>query len=119
MNIVVIDGDHLTLEEIYAVAVDNVPVEISPEAIQKIEKSRKYVEQLVDEDTIVYGVTTGFGKFSNIKISHKDVLTLQENLIMSHQTGVGEPFPEDVVRAIMLLRVNTLAKGFSGIRPVS
>ncbi len=116
MNVVIVDGEHLTLEEIYAVAVDNVPVELSSEAKQKIETSRKYVERLVKDDAIVYGVTTGFGKFSNVKIDHDDLLKLQENLIMSHQTGVGEPFPEDVARAIMLLRANTLAKGFSGVR---
>ena len=116
MNVVVVDGEHLTLEEIYAVAVDNVPVEISSDARQKVEQSRSYVERLVEEDSVVYGVTTGFGRFSNVKIEHDDVLTLQENLIMSHQTGVGEPFPEDIVRAIMLLRANTLAKGHSGIR---
>lgn len=116
MNVVAIDGEHLTLEEIYAVAVENVPVELSSEAKLKIRTSRKYVEQLVEEDANVYGVTTGFGKFSNVKIDHADVLKLQENLIMSHQAGVGEPFPEDVVRAIMLLRANTLAKGFSGVR---
>ncbi len=116
MNIVIIDGEHLTLEEIYAVAVDNVPVEISSDAKIKIDQSRKYVEELVKEDQVVYGVTTGFGKFSTVKINHEDALKLQENLILSHQTGVGEPFPEDVVRAIMLLRANTVSKGFSGIR---
>ncbi len=116
MNVVLLDGDHLTLEEVRAVAVDNVPVEISPDAVTKIQTSRRYVERLVEEDAIVYGVTTGFGKFSNVKIEHDDVLALQENLIMSHQSGVGEPFPEDVTRAIMLLRANTLAKGYSGIR---
>ncbi|MBD3307994.1 histidine ammonia-lyase [candidate division KSB3 bacterium] len=117
MNVVMIDGEHLTLEQAYAVAVDNVPVELSSDAVTKIVTARDYVERLVEEDAIVYGVTTGFGKFSHVKINHADVLTLQENLIMSHQTGVGEPFPEDVVRAIMLLRINTLAKGYSGVRP--
>ncbi len=116
MNIVSIDGEQLTLEELYGVAADNVPVELSSDAVQKIQAARNYVEQLVEEDKIVYGVTTGFGKFSNVKIEHDAVLKLQENLILSHQTGVGTPFPEDVVRAIMLLRANTLAKGFSGVR---
>lgn len=116
MNVVIIDGEQLTLEQVYAVAVENLPVELSREAVQNIQQSRRYVEQLVDEDTLVYGVTTGFGKFSHVKIKHEDVLTLQKNLIMSHQTGVGEPFSEDITRAIMLLRANTLAKGFSGIR---
>ncbi len=117
MNVVIVDGEHLTLEEIYAVAVENVPVELYADAVENIRTSREYVEQLVEQDDIVYGVTTGFGKFSNVKIKHEDVLTLQENLIVSHQTGVGEPFSEDIVRAIMLLRANTLSKGFSGVRP--
>lgn len=116
MNVVCVDGEHLTLEEIYAVAVDNVPVELSSEALHKIQRSRDYVEQIVAEDRVVYGVTTGFGKFSNVKIAHEDVLQLQENLILSHQTGVGEPVPEEIVRAIMLLRLNTVTKGFSGVR---
>ena len=69
MNIVRIDGEHLTLEEIYAVAVENVPVELNADAFEKIQTARNYVEQLVKEDEVVYGVTTGFGKFSNVKIT--------------------------------------------------
>ena len=80
MNIVRVDGDHLTLEEVRAVAVDNIPVQISPEAVAKIQTSRQYVDRLVEEDAIVYGVTTGFGRFSNVKIDHEDVLALQRNI---------------------------------------
>ena len=66
MNVVILDGEHLTLEEIHAVSVDNVPVDVNADAVENIQTSRNYVEQLVEQDEIVYGVTTGFGKFSNI-----------------------------------------------------
>jgi histidine ammonia-lyase len=74
------------------------------------------VENILAQEKVVYGVTTGFGRFSDVLISRKTGDTLQENIIMSHACGVGEPLPHEVVRAMMLLRRNSLTKGFSGVR---
>ncbi len=81
-----------------------------------MEASRAVVDEIVRDDRTVYGITTGFGVFSDVRISGSDVRKLQRNLIISHCAGVGEPYPPEVVRAIMLLRANALAKGLSGIR---
>lgn len=112
----IVNGENLTIQDIVKVAVMGEKVQLSPESIQKIQKSRKYVEQIIQKDDIVYGVTTGFGKFCNVVISPEDTRKLQLNLIRSHSVGIGEYFPEEVVRAMMLLRINALAKGYSGIR---
>ncbi|HHW02082.1 MAG TPA: histidine ammonia-lyase [Thermoanaerobacterales bacterium] len=112
----IVTGEKLTLQDIIRVAVLREKVQLSPESIQKIEKSRKFVEQVIQKKDIVYGITTGFGKFCNVIISPEDSRTLQLNLIKSHAVGVGEYFHEEIVRAIMLLRINALAKGYSGIR---
>jgi len=84
-----------------------------------MEQSRKVVEDMVQQEKIEYGITTGFGKFSNVVISRQDAMQLQKNLIMSHACGVGEPFSEDVVRAMIFLKANEMAKGFSGVRPAT
>lgn len=115
-NTVMIDGESLALEQVHAVAREMVPVELHTTGRSKLHKSRKIVESIVDEGRIVYGVTTGFGCFSDILISRKDSDTLQKNIIMSHACGVGDPLPQEVVRAMMLLRANSLAKGYSGVR---
>ncbi len=112
----IIDGESLTLEDLVKVAVGKELVELSLESKEKVEASRKYVDKIIHNNDIVYGVTTGFGKFCNINISSQDTRTLQVNLIRSHSAGVGEYLPKDVVRAMMLLRANALAKGYSGIR---
>lgn len=111
-----INGESLDLEALQAVIRAEVEVQLDPNCINKIEYSRKYVEQIVAEERRVYGITTGFGKFSDTVIAAEEVMELQENLIKSHACGVGEPFSEAVVRAMMVLRANALAKGFSGIR---
>ncbi|SET69527.1 histidine ammonia-lyase [Natronincola peptidivorans] len=116
MNKIWIDGDSLTLEEIIQVARDNYPVDITADAMEKVNKTRKLVDDYVEDEKIVYGITTGFGKFSDVAISKEETETLQRNLIISHACGVGNPFSEETVRAIMLLRANALAKGYSGIR---
>lgn len=113
---VALDGESLTLEQVIEVARKGMRAELSAEARIKVETARTYVERLIEEDRVAYGITTGFGKFSDVVISREDSQTLQRNLIMSHATGVGEPLSEEVVRAIMLLRANALAKGYSGIR---
>lgn len=86
--------------------------------MEKVIKSHKAVERIVKEKKVVYGITTGFGKFSDVYIDSENVEELQLNLIHSHACGVGEPFPEIVSRAMLLLRANALSKGFSGVRPV-
>ena len=113
----IIDGNSLTLEEIIKVSRFNEPVEISEDSLDRVQRSRDYVDRLVAEDRIVYGITTGFGKFSDVHISKSETEALQENLIMSHACGTGPIFHEEIVRAIILLRANALAKGYSGIRP--
>ncbi|UFJ43073.1 histidine ammonia-lyase [Brevibacillus humidisoli] len=115
-TIVSLDGFQLTIEQVEAIARRFEPVALSEEAIRRIRESRHMVEQMVEQRQVAYGVTTGFGKFSDVVISAEDTSQLQENLIMSHACGVGEPYPVEVVRAIMALRINALAKGYSGIR---
>ncbi len=106
----------LTMEELLAVARGRATVTLSEEAETSMCRSREVVDKCVAEKKVVYGLTTGFGKFSDVTISKEDTLSLQENLIMSHACGVGEPLPDEVVRAMMLLRINALAVGCSGIR---
>lgn len=116
MEKILITGHTLTLEELAAVCRDNAPVALAPEAKQRILESRQVVDMLVDEAAVVYGITTGFGKFSDVTITQDECRQLQRNLIVTHAVGAGDPFPRDVARGIMLLRVNNLAKGFSGTR---
>ncbi|RKD31575.1 histidine ammonia-lyase [Thermohalobacter berrensis] len=116
MKTVFIDGESLTLEDLIQVARGKVKVQLTDEAVEKVKKSRAVVDEFVNKEKVVYGITTGFGKFSDVVISKEETKHLQRNLIVSHSCGVGKPFPEDVVRAIMVLRANALAKGFSGVR---
>ncbi|NLA13711.1 MAG: histidine ammonia-lyase, partial [Tissierellia bacterium] len=91
-------------------------VELSDFAVERILKSRKVVDDFVENEDVVYGITTGFGKFSDVTISKEESKTLQKNLIISHSVGAGKPFDSEVVRGIILLRINNLAKGYSGAR---
>jgi len=116
MKNIVINGKNLTIEDVVSVARYGSSVELSENAIEKIKKSRSVVEDFVSKEKTVYGVTTGFGEFKNVFISKEQTKELQENLIRSHSVGVGEPLLEEIVRATMLLRANSLAKGYSGVR---
>lgn len=116
MNKVLINGEDLTLEEVIKVAREYAKVEIDKNAINKIIASRKVVDDIVEEERIVYGVNTGFGSLSKVSISKEDTVQLQENLIRTHAVGFGEPLDEDEVRAIILIRINSLIKGVSAIR---
>ncbi len=116
MNKVIVDGNGLTIEDFIKVVRKNYKVELSKKAIERVERSRKLVEKFVEEEKVVYGITTGFGKFSDVLINKDETKELQKNLIISHSCGVGNAFDEETVRGIMLLRINALAKGFSGIR---
>jgi len=113
---ILIDGENLTIDDVISVARNNAKVEITPKAKAKVNRSRQLLERLVKEKKVVYGVTTGFGAFGNITVPIEKIRELQSNLIRSHSVGVGKPAEKDVVRAMMLLRANTLAKGYSGIR---
>lgn len=116
MKKLLIDGESLTIENVVEVARGNAKVALSKKAVEKVRKSRKTLEEFVKKKKIIYGVTTGFGALGNVAISADDVEDLQVNLIRSHSACVGEPLEREVVRALMLLRANTLAKGYSGIR---
>ena len=109
-------GTQLTLADVMRVANDGAPVALSYDARARIVKSRDYIERIVAEGRTVYGVTTGFGKLANVRIAPEDVQQLQRNLVRSHAMGVGEPLSQEVVRGMLLLRAQSLALGFSGIR---
>ena len=112
-----LDGASLTLDALLAIAAHDEPVAISPAARARVEASRAVVERAADGEAAVYGVNTGFGSLSDVKIPRESLAELQLNLLRSHAAGVGDPLPVPVVRAAMALRANVLAKGYSGIRP--
>lgn len=112
----ILTGEDLTLNLSKKVIFEKEKVTLSQNALKKVLKSRKVVEKIVLDKRVVYGITTGFGKFSDVYIDTEDVKELQYNLIQSHACGVGSPFPESVSRAMILLRANALAKGYSGVR---
>jgi histidine ammonia-lyase len=116
MHEVHIDGETLTIEDVVKVARENWKVVIPEKAKNKVKRSRKVLEKLFKKNQVIYGVNTGFGALSNVIISPQEIKQLQSNLIRSHSTGVGKPLNTETVRALMLLRANTLAKGYSGIR---
>ena len=116
MRKIIITGNDLTLENLVAVCRQNAPVGLSEDAKERILACRKVVDDLVEEGRVVYGITTGFGKFSDVIVSQDECRQLQKNLIVTHAVGAGDPFPRDVARGIMLLRVNNMAKGYSGCR---
>src|SRR3954464_1346496 len=115
---VVLDGHSLTLDDVVAVAVDGVPVELLPEARGRMERAHDVVRALVASGAVAYGVTTGFGKLSDVAIPPDRLDELQVNLVRSHAAGVGPLLVEREARAMMLLRANCIAKGYSGARPL-
>ncbi|HLA14294.1 MAG TPA: histidine ammonia-lyase [Gemmatimonadaceae bacterium] len=112
-----IDGDTLTIDDAYGVAVDRRPVGLARPARERMLRTRKVVDDIVERNDVVYGVTTGFGKLSEVAIPPDRLAELQVNLVRSHACGVGDRLPEREVRAMMLLRANVIAKGYSGARP--
>ena len=117
MNSLILDGQPLTLAEIEAVSLAACPVSLAPSALARIAESRKLIEQILADGKTVYGVNTGFGKLSDVRIPADKLAQLQTNLVRSHAGGVGQPLSEPESRAMLLLRANVLAKGFSGCRP--
>ena len=112
-----LSGQSLTLEEIVEVSLAGRPVALDDAALPGIRASRAVVDALLANGGTAYGINTGFGKLSDVRIETGEVQALQRNLVRSHACGLGEPLPEDEVRAMLLLRVNVLAKGCSGVRP--
>jgi histidine ammonia-lyase len=115
---VLLDGQSLTLDDVVAVAVDRAPVELAPAARARMERAHEVVAALVRRNAVAYGVTTGFGKLSDVAIPRGRLDELQVNLVRSHAAGVGPLLAEREARAMMLLRANVVAKGFSGARPI-
>ena len=119
MNEIILDGESLTFEQVLAVAhgEPNVPrVLLSESAKAKVDRSANAVQTLLERGEIAYGITTGFGAFKDKIISREEVELLQRNIVVSHAVGVGKPFDVPTTRAIITIRANTLARGFSGIR---
>jgi histidine ammonia-lyase len=121
MHTVALTGEHLDIAAVVTVAKSwqhpqSSRVQVAPEAMERVRACRQGVESLLARREIVYGVTTGFGAFRDRFITADQAAQLQRNMLMSHAVGVGEPLPEPTVRAMMLIRTNTLAKGYSGIR---
>lgn len=113
---VILTGSDLSLEQLGAVAAGAARVEISPEAFERIAAARALVDQALAENRVVYGVTTGFGKLAEVRVAAADLRQLQLNLVRSHAAGVGEPLPRAAVRAMMVIRTNTMLRGHSGVR---
>jgi histidine ammonia-lyase len=112
-----ITGNDLTLAALREVAFDRRPVELEAEARKRVRQARAVVEKLLRGKRVAYGVNTGVGQLSDVRIPPGQIRQLQLNLIRSHSAGVGEPLAEAETRALMLLRANSLAKGHSGVRP--
>jgi len=113
---VIIDGEHLTIEQVCDVARDYAEVEIAPEVREKVDASHELVLKLVESGNVLYGITTGIGEFAKVRILKEQSAEMQRRIIRSHAACTGNIIPEDLVRAIMLLRANVMAKGYSGAR---
>lgn len=113
-----LDGNSLTIEQLYRASTEtSAKITVSRSAKKAMQRSRALVEEWLKKGEVIYGVTTGFGEFANVRIPFDKIEELQENLIKSHAAGAGDPLPPEIVRAMMVLRINALAKGFSGVRP--
>ncbi len=115
---VTVDGRTLGIAEVEAVARGGAKVVLDPDARTRVTAARRVVDEILASGEVVYGINTGFGKLAEVRISPDQLEQLQLNLLLSHACGVGEPFPEDIVRAMLLLRANVLATGHAGCRPL-
>lgn len=111
-----IDGSSLTLERVNTLLDERNTIEVTPDALQAIESSRNVIQDLIKTGRAVYGVNTGFGKFADVRIGPGEIDALQRNLVLSHAAGIGRPLTTEIVRVMLLLKINALAKGFSGCR---
>jgi len=115
---IALNGNELTFAQLHRVALLGEAVSLAPAAIARMKASRAVVDKLVASGATAYGINTGFGKLASVRISTEQVRQLQVNLVRSHSAGIGDPLSEAVVRSMMLLRANALAKGLSGVRPL-
>jgi histidine ammonia-lyase len=113
-----LDGQRLALEEVYGVARGELQVKLAAGARERVLDSRRVIEKILGDGRVVYGVNTGFGKLADMRIAQSELRELQLNLVRSHACGVGPPLSEMETRAMMLLRANVLALGYSGARPL-
>src|SRR5579864_6419970 len=113
-----LDGTRLSFDEVHRVSTQNEPVEIASNAVAAMQRSRAVVKRLAATDAPVYAVNTGVGLLADVRVPPEQLEQLQRNVIRSHACGVGDPLARVEVRAMMLIRANVLAKGFSGIRPL-
>ena len=118
MSTIQLDGEHLDFAQLHSVVFEGAKVELAAQAQERMLASRAVIERLIASDHAVYGVNTGFGKMASVRISREQIGELQLNLVRSHACGVGAPLSEHGTRAMLLLRANAIAKGFSGVRPV-
>jgi histidine ammonia-lyase len=116
MTVLNIDKPDLQIDEVVAVARDRIAVDVSSQAVDRIQKSRALVEQWVAEERVIYGITTGFGALSHTRITGDQTRELQRNILLSHAAGVGDPLPAEVVRAIMAVRLHDISMGYAGVR---
>jgi histidine ammonia-lyase len=114
---VVISGNDLTIDDVVRVARERAPVRVAPEAAERVGRSRVVVERLVREQAVVYGVTTGLGALKGYHVADDDIGRFQRNILMSHAVGTGAPYDSAVVRAMMVTRLNGMARGGSGVQP--
>ncbi|MFA6374668.1 MAG: histidine ammonia-lyase [Bacilli bacterium] len=112
---IIVDGSSLTLEQLISIARENEKIQISAQSKKRVRSASFFVKEISEGDKAVYGINTGFGQLSNVMIEKDKVELLQINLLMSHACGMGEPLPLETVRAMMVLRINALIKGYSGI----
>ena len=112
----ILDGSSITVDSLHEMTFSEGVFELADSARKKIEASRNYIEKRIQNGEIMYGVNTGFGAFSSVRISDAQIEDLQKNLIRSHSMGIGEPFTKEQSKAMMILRANTLARGHSGVR---
>ncbi len=122
MRVIELDGDHLTLEDVVAIAASyanpgEVTITVTPDALEKVSRARAVVDRILGQGEIVYGITTGFGDFKDRIIPPGQVRQLQRNIVVSHAVGVGPLLDHAAVRAMMVIRLQTLVKGHSGVRP--
>lgn len=106
----------LSIEDLVAVAGNGAEIRLTRAAEKRIRDARALIEKWIEDGEVIYGITTGFGGLSDVRISTKNIRRLQKNILMSHAVGVGKPLDEEIVRAMILIRINDLAKGHSGIR---
>jgi len=116
MKKILLNGSGLSVNDARKIVNNNLTIGLTQNAKSNIKRSRSVIEKWITTGEVIYGVTTGFGEFKDVKIPNKDIEQLQHNLIISHSAGVGEALPKNIVRLMLLLRINSLAKGYSGVR---